>query len=94
MSVRVSFDIDEQLYEKIKTLAHDMERSLDEVFVFALEDLHDEERPIMDGILEGERDFEEGRTIPHEDVVAWMNSLYSEHPLPNPSLRFERKLAS
>ena len=41
--------------------------------------------------LEGLADVDAGRTIPHEEVVAWANSLGTKSPLPLPRPRARRR---
>jgi predicted transcriptional regulator len=46
-----------------------------------------ERRAYLEAIEEGLRDVEEGRTIPLEDVVEWMESWGKPNELPRPSTR-------
>jgi predicted transcriptional regulator len=46
-----------------------------------------ERRAYLEAIEEGLRDVEEGRTIPLEDVIDWMQSWGKPDELPRPSTR-------
>jgi predicted transcriptional regulator len=80
----LQIEVNDELMAKLQALADDMGRSVEEIHAFALEDFVVHEREIVDAVLEGKRDCEAERTIPHEEVVAWMNSLFTDHPLPRP----------
>ena len=94
MAVRVMLELDETLYEKWNILARDMGSTLEHLLASALVDSYEDQRENAEAMLAGARDIEAGQVIPHEEVVAWIGSLSTDTPLPNPADRFKRELAS
>lgn len=91
----LAVSVSDEFYEKLQKLAADMERTLEECQLWALEDFYAEERANTDSLLDGLSDIAKGRVVPHEDVVAWLESLESDHPLPKPtSSEVSERLAS
>ena len=87
--------VSDDFYDQLQKLARDMELTVEECQLWALEGFFAEERPAMDALLEGMKDADEGRLIPHEDVMEWARSLLTSDPLPAPLAKpLSIKLAS
>ncbi len=41
----------------------------------------------LKGVEEAERSLAEGKTIPHEAISAWIDSLDTDNPLPRPTCK-------
>lgn len=86
MSTRVlTAHIPEELAEKVDRYAKSMERSRAWIVKRALADWVDWEEEKDRRTLAGLADIEAGRTISHERMVAWAESLGTEQPLPAPT---------
>ncbi len=91
----ISVNVPDELYARLQKLATDMEYTVEECHVWALEDFIAEDRPAMDALLEGIRDADEGRLIAHEEVMEWATSLLTPTPIPMPAAKsLLHKLAS
>ena len=88
MSTRVlTAHIPEELAEKVDSYAESMERSRAWIVKQALANwIHREEEKTRLS-LEALEEADRIGTIPHEDMVAWANSLGTDTPLPPPTLR-------
>lgn len=86
MSTRVlTAHIPEELAEKVDRYAASMERPRAWVVKQALADWVAWEEEKHRRTLQGLADIEAGRTISHDKMVAWANSLGTDNPLPPPS---------
>jgi len=90
MSTRVlTAHIPEELAEKVDSYAKSMERSRAWIVKQALSNWIDweeeKDRLTLEAIEAADRDG----TIPHEEVVAWAESLSTANPLPMPKPRKE-----
>ena len=94
MPVQVTFELDDTLYEKWQALAGSAKCTVEHLLAFALDDCYEDQRDLVESQLEADRDMEAGHLIPHEEVVAWIKSLSTDKPLPNPADRFNRELVS
>ncbi len=76
--------IPEELAEKVDRYAQSMERSRAWIVKQALADWVDWEEEKHRRTLEGLADIDAGRTVSHEKIAAWADSLGTESPLPPP----------
>jgi len=84
MSTRVlTAHIPEELAEKVDRYAQSMERSRAWIVKQALNDWMDWEEEKHRRMLAGLADVVEGRTISHEEMKAWADSLGTGNPLPS-----------
>ena len=79
--------VTDELYAQLQKLATDMEHTVEQCQVWALEDFIAEERPKVDADLEATADLEAGRYVTQEQVEAWVESMGTDHPLPMPVAR-------
>ncbi len=77
-------DIPAVLAEKLKTMAVDREQSPDRIVQQALAAWIDEEEERYLLTLEAIAHADAGLVVEHAEVVAWLESLGTEHPLPRP----------
>ena len=77
--------VTDELYAQLQQLAADMEHSVEQCQVWALEDFVAEERPKVDAVLEGRRDIAEGRYYTQEQMEEQLNELFIAHELPAPA---------
>lgn len=88
MSTRVlTAHIPEELAEKVDGYAKSMERSRAWIVKQALANWVDWEEEKTRLSLEALEEADRIGTIPHEDMVAWANSLGTDNPLPPPTPR-------
>ena len=86
MSTRVlTAHIPKELAEKVDVYAATMERPRAWIVKQALADWVAWEEEKHRRTLAGLADIEAGRTISHEKMVAWANSLDTDNPLPPPT---------
>ncbi len=86
MSTRVlTAHIPEELAEKVDSYAKSMDRSRAWIVKRALANWVDWEEEKHRRTLAGLADINAGRTIPHERMVAWAESLGTDNPLPSPT---------
>ena len=85
MSTRVlTAHIPEELAEKVDSYAKSMERSRAWIVKQALANWVDWEEEKHRRTLQGLADIDSGRTVPHERMVEWAESLGTDNPLPPP----------
>jgi predicted transcriptional regulator len=84
---RVSFRTSTANVAFIDRLAKNTERSRSALLEEALDAYLDLQRYYLEHIEAGMRDLDEGKFIPHEDVVAWLESWGTDHELPPPRPR-------
>lgn len=88
MSTRVlTAHIPEELAEKVDRYAESMERSRAWIVKQALSNWVDWEEEKTRLSLEALEEADRIGTIPHEEMVAWANSLGTDNPLPPPTPR-------
>jgi len=88
MSTRVlTAHIPEELAEKVDRYAESMERSRAWIVKQALSNWVDWEEEKTRLSLEALAEADRIGTIPHEEMVAWANSLGTDNPLPPPRPR-------
>ena len=80
----LTINVDDELFDQFTTLAKDMESTVEQCHLWALQDFLAEERPNVDGMLEGMKDIEEGRFVTQEQMEEWAASLKTANPLPLP----------
>lgn len=85
MSTRVlTAHIPEELAEKVDRYAQSMERSRAWIVKQALAEWVSWEEEKDRRTLQGLADIDAGRTVSHEKMVAWADSLGTDNPLPPP----------
>lgn len=88
MSTRVlTAHIPEELAEKVDRYAESMERSRAWIVKQALSNWVEWEEEKTRLSLEALEEADRIGTIPHEEMVAWANSLGTDNPLPPPTPR-------
>jgi len=88
MSTRVlTAHIPEDLAEKVDGYAKSMDRSRAWIVKQALAEWVDWEEEKHRRTLAGLADIDAGRTISHERMVEWAESLGNENPLPAPTAK-------
>lgn len=87
MSTVLTFRVDEQLKDDLESLAEATQRSKSFLASEALKNYLAREAWQVAHIQEGMRQVDAGLTIPHEEVVAWMESLGKTNELPRPRVK-------
>jgi predicted transcriptional regulator len=90
MATVLRIEVSDEMLGKLQALARDMDRTVEELCGMALEDFVPEMREEVDDVLEGLKDADEGRTVPHEEVMAWLRSVGTDNPLPMPEAKKEQ----
>jgi predicted transcriptional regulator len=91
MTAVLTFRVDEQIKEDLESLAEATQRSKSFLAAEALKDYLAREAWQVAHILEGMKEAQEGQTVPHEEVDAWMASLGTAKPLPRPRPKGKRR---
>jgi len=86
-TVSLAFRTRADLNEELEALAKATDRSKSWHIEQALEAYLAYEREVREKIKEGLADIEAGRTVPHEEVAAWIDSLGTDRELPMPQSR-------
>jgi RHH-type transcriptional regulator, rel operon repressor / antitoxin RelB len=84
MSTVLTFRVDERIKDELESLAEATHRSKSFLASEALKDYLAREAWQVAHIKQGMRQAEEGLTVPHEEVDAWMASLGTANKLPRP----------
>jgi len=87
MSTVLTFRVDEQIKEDLESLAEATQRSKSFLASEALKDYLAREAWQVAHIKEGMRQADEGLTVPHEEVDAWMASIGTRNELPRPKAK-------
>ena len=87
MPAELSVSISEGLMDQLDSLASDTRRTREDLVVAAVQRLVEHEAPFAARMKRAFRESAEGLTVPHEEVVAWAESLGTSHPLPRPNPR-------
>jgi RHH-type rel operon transcriptional repressor/antitoxin RelB len=87
MSTVLTFRVDEQIKEDLESLAEATQRSKSFLASEALKDYLAREAWQVAHIKEGMRQADEGLTVPHEEVGAWMASIGTRNELPRPKAK-------
>jgi RHH-type transcriptional regulator, rel operon repressor / antitoxin RelB len=87
MSTVLTFRVDEQIKEDLESLAEATQRSKSFLASEALKDYLAREAWQVAHIKEGMRQADEGLTVPHEEVDAWMASMGTRNELPRPKAK-------
>ena len=87
MPAELSISISEGLMERLNSLADEVHCSKEELVAVAVERLVEDEKTLVAQVLRGIREAEAGLVIEHHQVMAWIDSLGTEHELPRPSAR-------
>jgi predicted transcriptional regulator len=85
MGAELNVSISDGLMDKLNSLANHTQRSPEELVAVAVETLVDNEGPWVAKLHRRMR--EPQLFVPHEDVVAWSESLGTHNPLPRPVAR-------
>lgn len=72
------------LADKVDEVAHRLDRSRGWIIKQALSDWIADEEERYQMTLEGLADIDAGRVVDHEVVHAWIESLSTDNPLPDP----------
>jgi predicted transcriptional regulator len=80
----IRFRLDSELGDKLSTVAARLDRPKSWVVEHALKEFIELQLWQFEAIEEGLRDADAGRVVPHEDVVAWVESWgrRDERPMP------------
>jgi len=84
MPAELNVSISDGLMARLNSLASDTQRSPEELVASAVETLVDTEGPWIAKLHRRLRESESGMYVPHEEVVAWSESLGTANPLPRP----------
>ena len=87
MSTVLTFRLDEQIKEDLESLAEATQRSKSFLASEALKDYLAREAWQVAHVKEGMRQADEGLTVPHEEVDAWMASMGTRNELPRPKAK-------
>jgi predicted transcriptional regulator len=87
MPAELNVSISDGLMTKLTSLASDTQRSREELVAAAVERLVDDDGPWIGKLLGRMREADSGMSVPHEEVVAWSESLGTANPLPRPLAR-------
>ncbi len=88
MLAELNVSISDGLMDKLNSLASDTQRSREELVAAAVQRLVDGEGPWIAKLHRRLHESEEtGMFVPHEEVVAWSESLSTANPLPRPIAR-------
>jgi RHH-type rel operon transcriptional repressor/antitoxin RelB len=87
MSTVLTFRVDEQIKEDLESLAEATQRSKSFLASEALKVYLAREAWQVAHIKEGMRQADEGLTVPHEEVDAWMASIGTRNELPRPKAK-------
>jgi RHH-type rel operon transcriptional repressor/antitoxin RelB len=87
MSTVLTFRVDEQIKEDLESLAEATQRSKSFLASEALKDYLAREAWQVAHVKEGMRQADEGLTVPHEEVDAWMASMGTRNELPRPKAK-------
>ncbi len=74
MASLLQIEVEEDVLGKLQELARNTGRSVEELHRMALDEFLEDACQEAAMILEGLRDCDEGRTVPHEAVSAWLKS--------------------
>ena len=86
-TVSLAFRTREELNAELESLAATTQRSKSWHIEQALEIYLERQSWEIERIKEGLADAEAGRTVPHEEVEAWVRSLGTDHEQPLPQSR-------
>ena len=87
MSTVLTFRVDEQIKEDLESLAEATQRSKSFLASEALKDYLAREAWQVAHVKEGMRQADEGLTVSHEEVDAWMASMGTRNELPRPKAK-------
>ena len=87
MAAELNISISDGLMDKLNSLASDTQSSREELVATALQRLVDDEGPWIAKLHRRLRESDAGMFVPHEEVVAWSESLGTANPLPRPVAR-------
>ena len=91
MSTILTFRVDEHIKEELESLAEATQRSKSFLASEALKDYLAREAWQVAHTLEGMKQAREGKTVPHEEVDAWMASLGTANQLSRPRPKVKRR---
>ncbi len=94
MPAELNVSISDGPMDKLSSLASDTQRSREELVAVAVERLVENDGPWIEKLLRRMRDGDSGMSVPHEEVVAWAESLRTANPLPRPVARKRTTSAS
>ncbi|MGH9740865.1 MAG: CopG family ribbon-helix-helix protein [Candidatus Acidiferrum sp.] len=84
-STTVTIRVTKSLKTKLAKLASSTDRSSSWLAARALEVYVDDQTWQIEAIRKGKKDFEAGRTVPHEKVDRWLRSWGTKHEEPPPT---------
>ncbi len=84
MSTTLTFRLNEDLKEKLESLAEATQRSKSFLAAEAIQRYVEEEAWQVAEIVEGARQAREMGTVPDDEAQSWMTSLGTKKPLPRP----------
>jgi len=80
----LTIELSTEQLTQLKALAKRCKRSTAELVAFALRDYLPDLKKKLDAIEEAEGDLDAGHFIPHEKMVAWLDSWGTDRELPPP----------
>jgi predicted transcriptional regulator len=83
----ITAEVSAELIEQLDRYAESIKRPRDWVVAQALATWLESEREKDALTSEGLADVDAGRTVDHDEVRAWIESLDTDHPLPIPTTR-------
>jgi predicted transcriptional regulator len=83
----VSVRLDQELDDRLRSVADNLERSRSWVIEQAIREFVDLQSWHLAAIDEGIRDADAGRLVAHEDVAAWVESWGKADELPMPECK-------
>lgn len=75
------------LVQRLDSQAARLDRPRDELVCEALEHWLERENELDHLTRAGMDDVDAGRTVPHDEVLAWVDSLQADVPLPAPMIK-------
>lgn len=83
----VNVKLDPELDDRLNTVAETLDRPRTWIIEQAIKEFIDLQFHHLAAIDQGIRDADAGRTVPHEDVVAWVRSWGTPDELPMPECK-------
>ncbi len=87
MPTVLQVEVNDEFLTKLKVLARDTGRSVEELHQIALDEFVQHARQEVDEILESIQDIADGRTVPHDEVVAWLEAYGNTNAIPLPQFQ-------
>ena len=79
-----SIRLDPETISRLDTMAKAMDRPRSWLMAYAIQQFVEQEEWIVEAVRQGIRSAEQGRTVAHDDVAAWVNSWGSKRERKRP----------